>query len=134
VEAEDESALTKSISQKSFGSSPSLHKCQVPQYCRAGSDNHAINGDESPFCSVVNKADFHSRLRPDVRVTVEKNEEAQHSKLRNILKEPKNAIQDVIDLRLGKKKLATSEKMLFRAFIEFYRGLSLLKSYRYGCD
>jgi hypothetical protein len=36
----------------------------------------------------------------------------------------------MIDMSLGKKKVQSSEKMLRAAFIEFYRGLGLLKSYR----
>jgi hypothetical protein len=46
-------------------------------------------------------------------------------------KRPKRIIQDMIDMSLGKKKVQSSEKMLRTAFVEFYRGLGLLKSYRY---
>jgi len=45
-------------------------------------------------------------------------------------KRPKRIIQDMIDMSLGKKKAQSSEKMLRIAFVEFYRGLGLLKSYR----
>lgn len=122
---EDEPAVAKLNSQKRFGSELQIR--------RAGSHNLAVNGDESPFRSVVNKADFHARLQSDVRLTIEEDddeEEAQRFKLKSIFKEPKTVIQDMIDMSLSKKKLATSEKMLCKAFIEFYRGLNLLKSYR----
>lgn len=44
---------------------------------------------------------------------------------------PKRIIQDMIDMSLGKKKVQSSERMLRTAFVEFYRGLGLLKSYWY---
>lgn len=45
---------------------------------------------------------------------------------------PKRIIQDMIDMSLGKKKVQSSERMLRTAFVEFYRGLGLLKSYWYS--
>ena len=130
---EYEPAVSKLNSQKSFGSEPQLR--------RAGSHSHSMNGSESPFRSVVNKGVFRSGLQQGAqtehRVTVDKDEEdedeeAQRSRLKNIFKEPRTIIQDMIDMSLSKKKLVTSEKMLVKAFVEFYRGLNLLKSYRYG--
>lgn len=130
---EYERAVTKSNSQKSLGSESQLRRAH-------GSHNHAISGSESPFRSLVNKGDFRSRLQPGAqsehRVTVDKDEEeeddeeAQRSKLKSIFKEPRTVIHDMIDMSLSKKKLVTSEKMLIKAFVEFYRGLNLLKSYR----
>lgn len=95
-------------------------------------NSHALSRSDSPFRSVLT-----SRGQPDVRVTVDESEdvddeqEFQLSKLKNLLKEPRATIQDMIDMSLSKKKLVTSEKMLQKAFVEFYRGLNLLKSYRY---
>lgn len=125
---EGEPAVTKSHSLKRSGSDLQLR--------RTGSHNHGVNGGESPFRSVIHKGEFRSRLQPDVRVTIDKDEgdedeeEARISKFKSIFKEPKTAIQDMIDMSLKKKKLVTSEKMLCKAFTEFYRGLNLLKSYR----
>lgn len=99
-------------------------------------NSHALTRSDSPFRAVLNKGEVRSRVQPDVRVTVDKGEdgddeqEFQLSKLKNLLKEPRAAIQDMIDMSLSKKKLVTSEKMLQKAFVEFYRGLNLLKSYR----
>lgn len=128
--SENEPAATKLNLRKTFGTDSQLR--------RAGSHN---SGSESPFRSVVNKGDFRSRLQSGAqsehRVTVDKDEEdeeeAQRSTLKNIFKEPRTVIQDMIDMSLSKKKLVTSEKMLMKAFVEFYRGLNLLKSYRYDC-
>jgi len=130
AKGQDESTVTKSSSPKNCASQLQLR--------RAGSHNHVETGGESPFRFVVNKGDIRSRLQQDVTVTVDKEVEdedeveAQLSKLKNIFKEPRTVIQDMIDMSLQKKKLVTSEKMLRKAFIEFYRGLHLLKSYRYG--
>jgi hypothetical protein len=120
---EYERAVTKSNSQKSLGSESQLRRAH-------GSHNHAISGSESPFRSLVNKGDFRSRLQPGAQSEEEDDEEAQRSKLKSIFKEPRTVIHDMIDMSLSKKKLVTSEKMLIKAFVEFYRGLNLLKSYR----
>ncbi|KAG0558028.1 hypothetical protein KC19_11G174000, partial [Ceratodon purpureus] len=75
----------------------------------------------SPLPVVEKKADFHSRLQQ----TRETGELQSNRKS----KRPKRLIQDMIDMSLGKKKVQSSEKMLRTAFVEFYRGLGLLKSY-----
>ncbi|XP_073385154.1 phosphate transporter PHO1 [Physcomitrium patens] len=49
--------------------------------------------------------------------------------IRKSKKTRSNIIQDMIDISFRKKKVQSSEKMLRSAFIEFYRGLGLLKSY-----
>ena len=77
----------------------------------------------SPLPGVEKKADFHGRLQHS-------RETAEHKSSRKS-KRPKRIIQDMIDMSLGKKKVQTSEKMLRSAYVEFYRGLGLLKSYWY---
>lgn len=61
-----------------------------------------------------------------------KHDREQKSSIRKSKKTRSNIIQDMIDISLRKKKVQSSEKMLRSAFIEFYRGLGLLKSYRYS--
>lgn len=82
-------------------------------------------GDDSPFHNVKSKGDFQSRLQK-VRETVENRSLREQAGLSR----PRSIIQDMIDMSLSKKKIQSSEKMLRTAFIEFYRGLGLLKSYR----
>lgn len=130
-------AIAGPNSQKSFDSSEMFRNAPYkPEHRRSGYFNQAVNCDWSPFRSVMNHtADFNSRSQPDVKLTIHKDEgedeeSAQRSKFSYLFKEPKTVIQDMIDLSLSKKKIATSEKMLRKAFVEFYRGLNLLKSYR----
>lgn len=82
------------------------------------------SADASPLHIVQKKGEFHARLR-HTRELVEHQgiRRGKHSRHKSI-------IQDMIDMSLGKKKVQSSEKMLRTAFIEFYRGLGLLKSYR----
>lgn len=129
-------AIAGPNSQKSFDSSEMFRNAPYkPEHRRSGYFNQAVNCDWSPFRSVMNHtADFNSRSQPDVKLTIHKDEgedeeSAQRSKFSYLFKEPKTVIQDMIDLSLSKKKIATSEKMLRKAFVEFYRGLNLLKSY-----
>nr|XP_024403762.1 phosphate transporter PHO1-like [Physcomitrium patens] len=58
-----------------------------------------------------------------------KHDREQKSSIRKSKKTRSNIIQDMIDISFRKKKVQSSEKMLRSAFIEFYRGLGLLKSY-----
>ncbi|CAK9228659.1 unnamed protein product [Sphagnum troendelagicum] len=84
----------------------------------------------SPFHTVRGKGDYDSRLQKlrDSNVEPENNKSVRdHARFAD--RESRNIIQDMIDLSLSQKKINGSEKMLRTAFIEFYRGLGLLKSY-----
>ncbi|CAM6021947.1 unnamed protein product [Sphagnum balticum] len=84
----------------------------------------------SPFHTVRGKGDYDSRLQKlrDSNVQPENNKSVRHH-VRFADRESRNIIQDMIDLSLSQKKINSSEKVLRTAFIEFYRGLGLLKSY-----
>jgi hypothetical protein len=87
----------------------------------------------SPFHTVRGKGDYDSRLQKlrDSNVQPENNKSVRHH-VRFADRESRNVIQDMIDLSLSQKKINSSEKVLRTAFIEFYRGLGLLKSYRFA--
>jgi hypothetical protein len=86
----------------------------------------------SPFHTVRGKGDYDSRLQKLRDSNVEpENHKSVRDHARFADRESRNIIQDMIDLSLSQKKINSSEKMLRTAFIEFYRGLGLLKSYRF---
>ena len=84
--------------------------------------------DASPFHSVKSKGNWSERVK-GVRVEMSRSSLSDKSSEFNP-HHPKTIIQDMIDMSLSKKRIQSSEKMLRSAFIEFYRGLGLLKSYR----
>jgi hypothetical protein len=84
--------------------------------------------DASPFHSVKSKGNWTERVKG---VKLEMSRSSLHDKSSEFNPHhPKTIIQDMIDMSLSKKRIQSSEKMLRSAFIEFYRGLGLLKSYR----
>ena len=83
---------------------------------------------KSPLQMVQRRVNFHARLK-QTREMVE--DQGVFRKGPKVHSRERTIIQDMIDMSLGKKKVQTSEKMLRTAFVEFYRGLGLLKSYRY---
>ncbi|KAG0563848.1 hypothetical protein KC19_8G064200 [Ceratodon purpureus] len=92
------------------------------------SRNSFLDGasSSSPLQMVQRKGEFNARMRQTREMVehqgVTNRKEKLHSRERSI-------IQDMIDMSLGKKKVQSFERMLRAAFIEFYRGLGLLKSY-----
>ncbi len=86
----------------------------------------------SPFHTVRGKDDYDSRLQKlrDSNVQPENNKSVRDH-VRFADRESRNVIHDMIDLSLSQKRINSSEKVLRTAFIEFYRGLGLLKSFRF---
>jgi hypothetical protein len=80
--------------------------------------------ESHPFHTVAAMGDYHSRLQrvgksvPEDRICFSADRPSW------------SRSQHKIDLSKRKKKINSCEKMLCTAFIEFYRGLGLLKSYR----
>lgn len=83
--------------------------------------------DASPFHSVKSKGNWKERVKGVKLESPLSDESSEFNPHRS-----KTIIQDMIDMSLSKKRIQSSEKMLRSAFIEFYRGLGLLKSYRWS--
>jgi hypothetical protein len=80
--------------------------------------------ESHPFHTVAAMGDYHSRLQRAGKSVPE-------DQICCSADRPSWGIsQHKIDLSKRKKKINSWEKMLRTAFIEFYRGLGLLKSYR----
>lgn len=84
--------------------------------------------DASPFHCVKSKGNWNERVK-GVKLGMSTSSLSDES-FNSSSHRPKTIIQDMIDMSLSKKRIQSSEKMLRSAFIEFYRGLGLLKSYR----
>jgi hypothetical protein len=130
-ESSDEHSVSEALTSPQLRSTTSGSKSSSQHRKPAGGtscDKSSVVLSEadaaSPLPNIVEKkADFHARLR-------QSRETGEHQSSRKS-KRSKSIIQDMIDMSLGKKKVQSSEKMLRTAFVEFYRGLGLLKSYWY---
>ncbi len=80
--------------------------------------------ESHPFHTVEAMWDYHSRLQRVGKSVPEDQIGCSADRLSWSISQHK------IDLSKRKKKINSLEKMLCTAFIEFYRGLGLLKSYR----
>lgn len=94
-------------------------------------DQDNSGGAKSPFHGVKSRGDWSERVH---RLKQTWNPSSRFDQnLDLVFPRPKTRIlQDIIDIHIQKKKVQTSEKKLRSAFIELYRRLGKLKSYRLG--